>query len=195
VAVLRSRKEVAPGSEVLGNRPIGGEEALRVPQRFEPLHASLPLAGRLTRVFSAIVKIAMLPMFHARQHLSLRRAMAFQLVCDEHPWDIGYALEQLPEESLSGVLVPPPLYENIQNIAVLIHGPPQIVAFAIDREKNLIQVPCIPRPRPSVSELIGEVLTKPATPLPHRLVRQDDAVLGHELFNISQRLRSLSKPR
>lgn len=43
-------------SEVLGNRPIRGEEALRVPDGLEPLHPSLPLAGGLMGVLRAVVE-------------------------------------------------------------------------------------------------------------------------------------------
>jgi len=35
-------------------------------------------------------------------------------------------------------------------------------------EEDLIEVPFIPRPRPSVAELIAVVLTNLATPIPHR---------------------------
>jgi hypothetical protein len=33
------------------------------------------------------------------------------------------------------------LYENIQHLTVLIHNPPEIMAFAIDGDKDLIHVP------------------------------------------------------
>src|SRR5882724_692334 len=92
----------------------------------------------------------MLAVLHPRQNLSRRRAIAFELVRDDHPWNVGQALEQLTEELLGGVLVPPTLYENIQDVAVLIHGTPQIVAFTVDREKNLIQVPLVARPSTTV---------------------------------------------
>jgi hypothetical protein len=43
--------------EVLGDRTIRGEEPLGVPGGLEPLHASLPLAGGLVRVFGAIIEL------------------------------------------------------------------------------------------------------------------------------------------
>ena len=46
-------------------------------------------------------------------------------------------------------------------------------------------MPCIPRPRLSVSELIGVVLTKLATPISHSFVRQGHTTFCHQLFNIS----------
>ena len=75
-------------AEVLGDGPIGGEEALRVARGLEALHAPLPLARRLMRILRPIVQIAVLTMFDVRQDLSLRRAIAFEFVRDDDPWDV-----------------------------------------------------------------------------------------------------------
>ncbi len=53
-------------AEVLGNRTIRGEEALRMPGGLKPLHPPLPLTGGLVRIFCAVVEIAVLAMFHPR---------------------------------------------------------------------------------------------------------------------------------
>ena len=37
--------------------------------RLKPLHAPLPLAGRLVRVLGAIIEIPMLPVFDTGEHL------------------------------------------------------------------------------------------------------------------------------
>ena len=47
LAIGGGREPVAPRSEVLGDGTIRGEEPLRMTRRLEPLHAPLPLAGRL----------------------------------------------------------------------------------------------------------------------------------------------------
>jgi hypothetical protein len=62
-------KEVASRSEVLGNGPIGGEEALGVTGGFKPLHAALPLARGLMGILRAVVQIAMLTVLHPRPNL------------------------------------------------------------------------------------------------------------------------------
>ena len=74
-------------SEGLGDQPIRGEEALRMPGRLAPLHAPLPLAGRLVRVLCAVVEIAVLSMFHPRQDFWLRGAVALQFI----PHSIGFS--------------------------------------------------------------------------------------------------------
>ena len=70
--------------KVLGDGTIRGKEPLGVARGLKPLHASLPLAGGLVRVLRAIIQIAMLPMFHTREELSLSGSIALQLVGDDH---------------------------------------------------------------------------------------------------------------
>ena len=47
-------------TEVLGNRAKRGEKPLGVSRGLEPLHASLPLAGRLVGILRAVVQGAVL---------------------------------------------------------------------------------------------------------------------------------------
>jgi hypothetical protein len=71
-----------------------------------------------------MIQIAVLAMFHTGHDLELGGTRALKLVRDDHPWHVGQALENLPEEFLGDVLVPPPLDQDIQEVAVLIHGTP-----------------------------------------------------------------------
>jgi hypothetical protein len=83
------------GSEVLGKRTVRGEKALRVPSGLESLHPPLPLAGGLVGVFGPVVEVPVLSMLHARQDLTLGRAVALELIRDKHPWDILIAFEEV----------------------------------------------------------------------------------------------------
>jgi hypothetical protein len=47
------------------------------------------------------------------------------------------------------------LYENIQHIAVLIYGSPELMAFAIDRQKYLVEVPLVAWLGTPATELLG----------------------------------------
>jgi hypothetical protein len=113
LAVHFGGEEVASRTEVLRDRPLGGQEALGLPWRLEALHASFPLARGLVRVFGAIIEIAMLPMLHARQELSLCRPITGQFVGNNHPWDIPAAFEELAEELFRCDLVAPALDKDI----------------------------------------------------------------------------------
>jgi hypothetical protein len=129
-------------------------------------------------------QIAVLPMFHPGQHLALSQTVALELIRNEHPGYVLAPFQQLPEEFLRGPLVAAALHQDIQHLAVLIHGLPAIVALAIDREKDLIKMPCVTGLRPPIAELNGILLAKFATPLPNRFVRDNDATGKQQLFDI-----------
>ena len=73
------------GTKVLRDRTVGGKETLGVAGGLKPLHAPLPLAGRLVRVLRVIIEIPMLPMFHPRQELSLGGSIALEFIGDDDP--------------------------------------------------------------------------------------------------------------
>jgi hypothetical protein len=133
------------------------------------------------RIFRAVIQIAMLAMLHAWQELALGRPIALQLIRDHHARDVLAAFEELAEELLRGRLISPALDENIQDVAVLIHSPPSVVALAIHCQKHLIEVPLISRLGAAVPQLIGILLSKFPAPLADRLIRHDDAS-GEEKF-------------
>ena len=90
-------------------------------------------------ILDAVVQVAVLPVFDAREDLSRRRAVALQPIGDDDPWHVPAALEELAEERLGRVRVPPALHETIQDVAVLIHRPPQLATFAVHGENALSQ--------------------------------------------------------
>lgn len=57
---------MASWSNVLGNRPIRREKALRVPRRLKALHVPLALASGLVRVFRTVVQILVLAVLDPR---------------------------------------------------------------------------------------------------------------------------------
>jgi hypothetical protein len=67
LTVLGGGQAVTPWAAVLGDGPVGGEEALRVARGLEALQAPLPLARRLMRMLRPVVQIAGLAMFDARR--------------------------------------------------------------------------------------------------------------------------------
>ena len=54
-AVLGRLESMAPRTKMLADRPEGGEEALSMAGRLEPLHHPLTLARGLVRVFGPVV--------------------------------------------------------------------------------------------------------------------------------------------
>ena len=77
------------------------------------------------RVLTPVIEIAALAVLDAREDLALRGAVAFEFIGDEHPWDVQQTLEELAEEFLCRLLVASTLYEDIQDVIVLIHRAPR----------------------------------------------------------------------
>src|SRR2546427_646097 len=127
------------------------------------------------RVLCTVVQVARLTRFHPWEPLTLGGPVALELIGDEHPRHVHQALEQLAEELLRGPLVAPALDQDIEDVPGLLHGPPEIVAFALERQKPFIEVPLVPRPRTAATELISILLAKFAAPLAHGLRRHDHA--------------------
>src|SRR5918993_2746426 len=126
-AVLAGRDVVAAEVEEIADLVVGGEEALCLPRRFEALHLPLSSPCRLVRVFRPVVETLVSAMLDAGHQLSLRRAMAAELVGDHDAGRPAPALEQLAQKALGGALVAPALDQHIQHHPVLIHGTPQPV--------------------------------------------------------------------
>ena len=154
---------------------MGREEALRVAGRFESLHPSPPLSGGLMRIFRSIVQIPMPAMFHAWQDLALGRRVALEFVGDDHAWHVDQFLEQLTKELLRRPLVPAALYQDIQDVPVLINRPPQVVTLSFNSQKYFIKMPLVSGARAATPELIGVLLAKFAALFANRLIRHDYA--------------------
>jgi hypothetical protein len=63
------------------------------------------------------------------------------------------------------VLVAPTLHQDVEHVVVLIHCSPEGVPFAMNCQKDFIQVPLVPWPGASTLQLIRVVLSKFQTPL------------------------------
>ena len=94
-------------------------------------------------VLSPIVEPFVLSMLHAGQQLLFGRAIACQLIRDQHTWHILTALEQLAKELLGSLFVTSALNQDIKHVAMLIDSSPQRVQFAVDFEKDLIKMPFV----------------------------------------------------
>ena len=137
------------------------------------------------RVLTPVIEIPTLAMLHAREDLALGRAIALQFIGDDHARHVLQPLEQLAKELLRRVLIAAALHQDIEDIVVLIHRAPQVMALAIDRKEHFIQVPLIARARTPPSQPIGVVLPKLPTPLADGFVGHRDAAFEQELFHVA----------
>jgi len=61
-----------------------------------------------------------------------------QLICHYLPRFATVAPHQSPEEPLRRCSIPPGLQEHINHLAVLVHGSPQVVLFAVDFHEDFV---------------------------------------------------------
>jgi hypothetical protein len=136
-------------------------------------------------VLTPVIEVATLPVFHPGQDLALRCPVALQLIRDDRPWHVLQALEQCAKELLGGVLVAAALHQNIEDVVVLVNRAPEVMALTINRQKDLVEMPFVPGPRPSAFQPIGVILPKLATPLADRFVGHSDAALEQQLLGVT----------
>ena len=81
---------------------MGGEEALCLARRLEPLHLPFSSSRRLMRVLRPVIEPLVLPVLDRRHHRALGRAVTRQLVRDHDTRHPALPLHQLAQQALGG---------------------------------------------------------------------------------------------
>ena len=110
---------------------------------------------------------------------------SLQPVGDHHTRHVHQALEQLAKKLLGGLLIASALHQDIKHVVVLIHGSPQVIPLAVDRDKDLVQVPFVTGPGPTAPQPLGIVLPKLTAPLADRFVGHLDTAFQEDLLNVA----------
>ena len=97
--------------------------------------------GALVQDFSSVVLVLPGSVCDGWEDFSVRRRVASQLVGNELQRWCLLLLQDLAKEAFGGSLVSVTCDQDVDNIAVLVHGSPKIVAFATDRDEQLVDVP------------------------------------------------------
>jgi hypothetical protein len=163
-----------------------GEKSLRVPRRFESPHLPFPLAGWLMRGFDSIVGKSIHTVSHVAEDVSDGSGVASQFVGNDPQRFGALTTQESSKESLCSALITLRLDQDVDDVAVLIHGSPQILLSAVDSNEDLIQVPVVAQSSLSSLQFASIVRTELLTPLPDRLIGHDDSALGEEILDISE---------
>jgi hypothetical protein len=75
---------------------------------------------------------------------------------------------------------------NIQDVAILIDGPPQILARTVDREEHFVHVPLVAGSGTPPPELVSILLAKFPAPLTDGRIGDDHSPFEEELFDIAR---------
>jgi len=94
------------------------------------------------------------------------------------------AVQQSSKESFRGVLITVRLNQDVDHIAVLIHGAPEILLLAVDSNEDVVQVPNIAEAALTPLQFSGIVRTELLTPESNRFIRDDDSAFGEKILDI-----------
>ena len=112
--------------------------------------------------------------------------VAAQLVGHEPHGFLSLTLQQSAKESPRCPRVPTGLYEDVDQVTVLVHRAPEILALTVDRDEDLVQEPRVSESTLSSLQPTRVVGAELPAPLSHGFVRHDDASLGQQILNIPE---------
>ncbi|GAC1405124.1 MAG: hypothetical protein NVSMB49_24210 [Ktedonobacteraceae bacterium] len=81
----------------------------------------------LMRVFGSIVQSFVLSMLYSRQDLTFRRTLASERISDDDTRNVVESFEEPAEKSFGCFFVSAALDEDVEHVAILIHGSPENV--------------------------------------------------------------------
>ena len=112
--------------------------------------------------------------------------VAAQLVGHEPHGFLSLTLQQSAKESPRCTPVPTGLYEDVDQVTVLIHRAPEILALTVDRHEDFVQEPRISESTLSSLPLPSVVGAELPAPLANGFVGHDDSSFGQQILNIPE---------
>ena len=113
-------------------------------------------------------------------------SVAAQLVGHETHGFLSLPLQEFPKESPRRPPVPAGLDEEVDQVTVLVHRAPEILALTVDRDEDFVQEPCISESTLSALQPPGVVGAELPAPLPNGFVRHEDASFGQQILDIPE---------
>jgi hypothetical protein len=113
---------------------------------------------------------------------AVRGAIAPKPIGDEALRDTAAPLEQLAQEPRGGVAIPAGLEQDVDDLAVLVDGSPEVVALTANGHEEFVEMP-------GVADRPGLTLEPPRVrgaeglaPVPDGFVRDGNAAVREEVF-------------
>jgi hypothetical protein len=113
-------------------------------------------------------------------------AIASEFVGDQPPGFTALAFDQATKKPFSRTLIAAVLHQNINDIAVLIHSAPEVVALSLNRNKDFVDMPGVAETSLSLFEFSGIVRAKLLAPLTNGFIGDRDATFGKQFFDLSE---------
>jgi hypothetical protein len=146
------------------------DEPLQVPGRPKALHHPLSSPEWQMRILGPVIQPLMRAMLNRRHDLTLGGSIGAQLVRDHPPRGTTLLLQQTLQQALGRFGVTAGLDDLIEDIAVLIHCPPQPVLLAGNRDHDFVEMPNVVPARSLAFEAAGVIRSKLQSPSPNSLI-------------------------
>jgi hypothetical protein len=125
-------------------------------------------------------------MLNRRHDLAPGGSIGAQLVGDHPPRRIALLLQQTLQQAFRRFGIAPRLDDFVEDVAILIHGPPESVLLAGNGDHNLVELPDVATARLLAFEAAGESRPELQRPSPDRFIGDENAALEQHLLNQPQ---------
>jgi hypothetical protein len=111
--------------------------------------------------------------------------VALEGIRADHPGHVWQAFEQPFDECLGRPLVATTRHQHVEGVLVLIHGPLQAMASAMDGHPPLVEMPMVSGPRPTTSQLMGVGVAEGTTRPTDRFAAHHHPTVVQQRFGIA----------
>jgi hypothetical protein len=124
-------------------------------------------------------------MSYPRQHRTCGGGVARELIRNDHPGPAWQPFEPRFEACLDRPLVATTLHQDVEDVIVLFHGPPQVMASAMEGQHDIAELRIVSQPGSTTSPLMGVGWAEYATPLTDRFVGHHHLTCASPLFDLA----------
>jgi hypothetical protein len=139
----------------------------------------------MVQILRPIVFAQPLLMPTGQLQISERAGVGAQLVGDKNFRHEALLLEQLAHHPQRRPSIASALVEHVENLALVIHGTPQIQPLVGDEHHHLVQMAAIARPRPTLAESSRDRGTELQHPSLHCFVEDVEPSFGRRFLDIA----------
>jgi hypothetical protein len=164
---------------------MDAEEALSRPGRLEPLHFALSSTHGSMGIFNAIVLSETLLMMAGQPQLPESRSVRAQLIGDQQFRREALLFEKFAYQPQRHALVAAALNKNIEDLAFVIHGAPQIHPATGDPNHHFVEMPSVARAWAALPQPARDHRAKFEHPTPHCFIGDVEPTLRQKFLDVA----------
>ena len=185
--MVHGPQQVPPDPKQVQHGAVYRQEALRMCDGGESSHLSLTHACGLVRDFRAVILVLSGAVHHGRHDRAVCRRVAAPSIGDQPPRHPGLGPSTASRKNRAAACRSRRgCTEDVDHVAVLVHGAPEILPSTPDRHEQLVQIPGVAHPLASAPQPPRVVGSEGLAPLPDRLVGDADPAFGEKILDITK---------